>query len=127
MSEAEHANHDMKYVKIWGILLVLLIISVAGPMLEILWLTLVTAFGIAVVKALMVCAYYMHLNVEKRYIWYLMIISVAFIGIFYFGVAPDVMKDSGALWKDCVYDRSCVSTGNAINDSVNHAIISRTR
>lgn len=127
MSEAEHANHDMKYIKIWGILLFLLVVSVAGPMLEILWLTLVTAFGIAVIKALMVCAYFMHLNVEKRYIWYLMITSLAFIGIFYFGVAPDIMKNEGALWKDCVYDRSCISTGDAGKDSSNYGIITRTR
>ena len=48
MSEAhEHPN----YVKIWYWLLVLLAISVAGPMLEIPAVTIITAFGIAVVKS----------------------------------------------------------------------------
>ena len=48
MSEAHSAKG---YVKTWAVLVVLLIISVIGPMFEILWLTLLTAFGIACVKA----------------------------------------------------------------------------
>lgn len=122
-AESAHGNHDAKYIKIWGILVVLLVISVAGPMLEIRVITLLTAFGIAVVKALMVAAYFMHLNVEKRFIWYLMIISLAFVGIFYFGTAPDVMEASGTLWKDCIADQTCVPTGDLIKDSVNYGII----
>lgn len=123
MSEVAHGNHDAKYIKIWGILLVLLVVSVVGPMLEIQWLTIITAFGIAIIKALMVCAYFMHLNIEKRFIWYLLIISIAFIGIFYFGTAPDVMKGDGAQWKDCVFDESCVPTGDVQKDSLNYGII----
>ena len=69
---SEHIHSVSSYVKIWGILVVLLIISVVGPMAEIKVITLVTAFGIAIVKALMVAAKFMHLNVEKRYIWYLL-------------------------------------------------------
>jgi caa(3)-type oxidase subunit IV len=121
--DAAHDNHDKRYVKIWGILLVLLAISIAGPTLGIQAVTLVTAFGIAVVKALIVAAYFMHLNVEKRFIWYLLIISLAFIGIFYFGVAPDIMKGDGTLWKDCIIDKSCTMTGDAAKDSTNYGII----
>ncbi len=121
--DAAHGNHDARYVKIWGILVALLVVSVVGPMLEIQAVTLITAFGIAIVKSLMVCAYFMHLNIEKRFIWYLLIISVAFIGIFYFGVAADIMNPDGALWKDCIMDQSCVLTGDAAKDSVNYGII----
>ena len=46
----EHPN----YVKIWAILVVLLVISVLGPTLEIRVVTLITAFGIAIVKAYLV-------------------------------------------------------------------------
>ena len=49
MSE-EHTHHP-NYVKIWAILIVLLAISVAGPMIGIKWVTLLTAFVIATVKA----------------------------------------------------------------------------
>ena len=53
MSEAHvHPN----YIKIWYWLLVLLAVSVAGPMLEIPAITIITAFGIATVKAYLVAA-----------------------------------------------------------------------
>ena len=56
---------ESHYVKLWAVLLVLLVISVCGPMLEIKWVTLLTAFGIAVVKAYLVAANFMHLKTEK--------------------------------------------------------------
>ncbi len=98
MSE-EHTEHSHpNYVKIWAILLVLLIISVLGPMLGIRAVTLITAFGIAIVKALMVAGYFMHLNVEKKIAWYMLIGAIAFLAVFFFGVAPDVMNKEGANW-----------------------------
>ena len=51
--------------RIGQILLGLLIVSVVGPMAGIRALTLVTAFGIALVKAYMVAKNFMHLDVEK--------------------------------------------------------------
>jgi caa(3)-type oxidase subunit IV len=99
MSE-EHSEHShTNYVKIWAILLVLLIISVLGPMIGIKAVTLVTAFGIAIVKALMVAAYFMHLNIEKRIAWYILFAAVAFLAVCFYGIAPDVMNKEGANWK----------------------------
>ncbi len=95
MSEHTSAMH---YVKIWAVLLVLLIISVLGPMLEVKILTLITAFGIAVVKALMVAAYFMHLNIEKRYVWYLLVMMLLVVGMFFVGTASDIMKPDGRNW-----------------------------
>ena len=72
MSEAhDHPN----YVKIWYWLLILLAISDAGPMLEIPWITVVTAFGIALVKTFMVAANFMHLKFEMKLIWYLLLLQ----------------------------------------------------
>jgi len=91
------AGHEpTNYVKIWGILLVLLVISVLGPELEIKIVTLVTAFGIAVVKAYMVAKYFMHVDIERKYVHYILITGISFMLIFYFGVAPDVMRHHGA-------------------------------
>ena len=100
MSEHSHAdNHSpMRYVKIYFVLLFLLMVSVAGPMLGHRALTLITAFGIAIVKALMVCAYFMHLNIEKRYIWYLLYGMLLLVGIFFSGVATDIMRPKGRNW-----------------------------
>ncbi len=101
MSEAaeHHDDHSSgKYVKIWAILLVLLAVSIIGPTLGIKWLTLITAFGIAIVKAGMVCAYFMHLNIELKYIWYLLLATLLLLLVMFTGFAPDVMKPSGQRW-----------------------------
>ena len=45
-----HAHEHPNYIKIWGILLALLCVSIAGPMLGIKVVTLITAFGIAIVR-----------------------------------------------------------------------------
>jgi caa(3)-type oxidase subunit IV len=103
-SAPAHAGHHHEphppsfYVKIWAILLVLLVISVVGPMLGIRILTLVTAFGIAVVKAAIVCAFFMHLNVEKRFVWYLLATMLMLLGLFWIAVAADIWKPDGQNW-----------------------------
>jgi caa(3)-type oxidase subunit IV len=95
------ADHPpTNYVKIWAILLVLLMISILGPELEIKIITLITAFGIAVVKAYMVAKYFMHIDVERKYVHYLLITGITFMLIFYFGTAPDVMKHEGQRWEN---------------------------
>jgi len=103
LSEAAHVHHP-NYIKIWGILIFLLFLSVLGPEIGIKWVTLVAAFGIAVVKAYIVAKNFMHLNVEKRYIVYLFLTALAFMALFFFGVAPDVMKGSGTNWEKPGWD-----------------------
>ena len=96
---SEHAEHgDSYYVKIWVYLLVLLAISFVGPMFEIQWLTLITAFGIAVVKAYMVAVNFMHINLTPRFVIYTVTTTLVFMLLFFAGTAPDVMKSSGTNW-----------------------------
>ena len=96
---SEHAEHgDAHYIKIWAILLVLLIISFVGPMAEIKWLTLTTAFGIAVVKAYLVAVHFMHINQTPRFVIYTVATTLLFMLLFFAGTAPDVMKHSGTNW-----------------------------
>ena len=90
--------HHGNYVKVWAILVVLLIISVLGPMTGIRWLILVTAFGIAVIKAYMVAKNFMHVNLERRWVAYLLITCLLFLVILFSGVAPDIMKHQGLHW-----------------------------
>jgi len=97
MSAETHAHPP--YVKIYLTLLALFAVSVLGPTLGIWWLTLVTAFGIAVIKATMVAAYFMHINIEPRYIRRLMYVMLAFMLVLFAGVAPDVMKHEGKNWR----------------------------
>jgi caa(3)-type oxidase subunit IV len=95
MTEHAHTN----YVKIWAILGCLLVVSVVGPMLGIRVVTLITAFGIAIVKAYMVAKYFMHLNIERRFVAYILIVMLAFMLVFFGGVAPDVLEHDGQNWQ----------------------------
>jgi len=97
MSE-EHTHHP-NYTKIYVVLLVLLAISVAGPMLGIRVVTLITAFGIAVVKAFLVAKHFMHIGIAKRYVTYLITTCLVFMLLLFAGVAPDVMKSEGYNWQ----------------------------
>jgi caa(3)-type oxidase subunit IV len=108
-AHASHGAHDEAehlrfYFKIYATLIVLFLISVAGPVVGGLVgsksLVLVTAFGIALVKAYLVCAHFMHLNIEKRYIGYLLTTTLVFMFLFYAGVSPDVMEHRGRNWEN---------------------------
>jgi caa(3)-type oxidase subunit IV len=101
MADDVHATEHthVNYVKIWAILVVLLAVSVAGPMLEIQIVTLITAFGIALVKAYLVVKNFMHIDVEKRFIPYACVTVLVFMVLFYAGTAPDVMKKQGRNWE----------------------------
>ena len=100
---ASHGPHGAShgqayYIKIWAILCVLLFVSILGPMLGIQVITLITAFGIAIVKAWMVASKFMHLNIEKKYVSMLMLVMISAVLLFWFAVAPDVMKHDGQRW-----------------------------
>ena len=82
------AHNHPNYYKVYFILLGLLCVSIAGPMIVIKAVTLITAFGIAVVKAYLVAANFMHLKIEKKYISYLLLTALAFMALFYAGVSP---------------------------------------
>lgn len=96
--DEHHDEHHTDYKKIYFTLLVLLVISVLGPEIGILWVTLITAFGIAFVKAYLVVQNFMHLRPEKVIVKWILAVSLLFMGLFFFGVAPDVMKHEGNNW-----------------------------
>jgi caa(3)-type oxidase subunit IV len=97
MTTESHVHHP-NYVKIWAILVALLIVSVLGSLSHIREVVLITAFGIALVKAYLVAKNFMHVNVEKRWVPYLLIVCLLFVVILFAGVAPDVMNHSGLHW-----------------------------
>lgn len=94
MAESHHPN----YKKIYFTLLFLLVVSVAGPFLGIFWVTLITAFGIALVKANLVIQNFMHLRDEKGIIKWTLATSLILMFLLFAGVAPDVMKHEGSRW-----------------------------
>jgi caa(3)-type oxidase subunit IV len=107
MSDHDSERHGPShYIKLYFILLGLFAISVAGPFVaEFLpegagrvWLVLITAFGIAFVKAYLVVAKFMHLDIEKPIARWLLGTALMFMVLFFAGVSPDVMKGEGTNW-----------------------------
>lgn len=97
--QREHADGS-GYVKVWALLILLLVVSVIGPMLGITLVTLVTAFGVALVKAYLVAKHFMHIGLERRYVVYLLVTCIGFIVLFWAGTAPDVMRHEGTNWRN---------------------------
>jgi caa(3)-type oxidase subunit IV len=97
---AAHAgeHHHPNYVKIWAILVGLLVVSVVGPMLGIRAVTLIAAFGIALVKAYMVAKNFMHVNVEKPIVHYALGLALVLMVLLYAGISPDAGRASGQNW-----------------------------
>ncbi len=92
------------YLKIYIILVVLFSISVAGPEIAPVFgafakpIVLITAFGIAIWKAYLVCAYFMHLKFEKIYAPYILLACFSLLIVFFFGTATDAMFANGHNW-----------------------------
>ena len=96
MSGHSHPSYGKVLLWLW----ILFAISFAGPFLEIRVVTMVTAFGVATVKAFLVLKYFMHVNVEKKYVSYLLATAIAFLALFFAGVAPDVLNHEGQNWEN---------------------------
>jgi caa(3)-type oxidase subunit IV len=100
---ADHAHEQhptSHYVKIYLWLLALFAISVAGPTLEIQVVTLITAFGVAVLKARLVIRHFMHLSFELPVARWFLTASVVLVALFWAGVAPDVQNHEGLNWEN---------------------------
>jgi caa(3)-type oxidase subunit IV len=118
---SEHAEHTpTDYVKIWAILVVLLVISVIGPMLEIRVVTLITAFGIAVIKAYLVAKNFMHITLEPKFVSYFVVTALVFMLLFFAGTAPDVMKDEGTQWQKPAWKAAAAAMAPAGHGSGEH-------
>jgi caa(3)-type oxidase subunit IV len=123
MSAHEHAAaHPVHrpYVKIWATLVVLLVISVAGPFAGIRVVTLVTAFGIALVKAYMVAKNFMHLDVEKPIIHWLLTVVLVLMVLLFYGVSPDVMKHDGRHWRKDTRNQPAQAAGHGSGGDHGH-------
>lgn len=99
MSAHAGSHHETNYVKVWALLLGLLVVSVVGPMAGIKVVTLATAFGIALVKAYIVARKFMHLDLEKPIVHWILALALVFMVLMYAGISPDVGRDSGQRWE----------------------------
>jgi len=101
-SDAGHEGHDahphVNYWRVYWLLVGLLCVSVIGPMFGVKVVTIITAFGVAAYKAYLVAKNFMHVNLEKPFVTYLLLTVVVFMLLFFAGTAPDVMKREGTRW-----------------------------
>ena len=111
MTTDTHVAHP-NYVKIWAILVLLLVVSVLGSRSHVREIVLIAAFGVAVVKAYLVAKNFMHVNMERRWVPYLLIMCLLFIAILFAGVAPDVMKHNGLHWSKNPADQNVPSAAD---------------
>ena len=103
MSIQSVTHKKMNYRKVYQCLIVLLVISIWGPVyaLELenrtlsVLVVLLTAFGIATVKTFMVSAWFMHLKTEKTFVSRLLLVCIAFMILLFAGVAPDILLPEG--------------------------------
>ena len=103
MGNVEHGTNY--YVRIYAIL----VASVAAVFLLGTFVfhgNFFIVIGAALVVAIFKSAYFMHLNVEKKWIWFFLITALLCLIGFYIGTARDIQLDSGLSWKRC----------NAINE-----------
>ena len=92
-------GHHTDYMKIYYILMVLLVISIVGPLFEIRVVTLITAFGVACVKAWLVADKFMHIRQMPAFVSYIVVTCLVFMLLFFTATAPDVMQDQGRNWE----------------------------
>ena len=86
-AEAAHPN----YVAIWGILVAALIVSLLMAGMKLPVVTLVLIFSIAIGKAWLVAAYFMHLKYEPFFIVLIVATGFACLYVLFVGLVPDVV------------------------------------
>ncbi len=111
MGNAEHGTNY--YVKIYVTLLAAIAaVIIIGPIVGHFAVIMAAALVIAVYKA----SFFMHLNVEKHWIWLFLITALICLFALFFGSAKDIMMDEGVSWKRC----------NAINEQNRERIAEQT-
>jgi cytochrome c oxidase subunit 4 len=69
MTDEHHIHSERFYVQIFAVLLALLVVTVAAAYLDLGFLSVVVAITIAVVKAVLVVLYFMHVRYSSRLTW----------------------------------------------------------
>lgn len=92
---AARPHRHPNYVAIWGVLVVLLGLSVGVGRLGHTVLATVLIFLVAAMKASLVAAYYMHLRFEPRWLTIVMACAVAYMVVLFAGLFPDIVRVYG--------------------------------
>ena len=78
-------------IKIWGVLIALLALSIALGELKDARLATILIFGVATVKAYFVLMYYMGLKWEPKFVSYILLSALALMVVLFFYLVPDIV------------------------------------
>jgi caa(3)-type oxidase subunit IV len=101
MTNVDHAQPQpvSSYITTWFIILALFAVSIGFSQVSSSRpLILIVIFSIAVVQAIMVAAYFMHLKGERPYIHYLLFSMLVAMALLYMGTQADNSHFSGQHW-----------------------------
>ena len=79
----EHISPMSLYIKVFGALLVLTALTYGVSYMDLGNASLTVAMAVAVVKASLVCMYFMHLKYDDRFNVFVFMSSVLFVAIFF--------------------------------------------
>lgn len=88
-----HAEHKVPYWAVFGVLVVLTVVTVAVTFVHIQseWMKVLVAILIAAIKASVVLAYFMHLKFEGKLIYGITIVPVILCILLVCALIPDVV------------------------------------
>jgi len=87
-------------LKVWFALVVLTVVTVAVTRVDLGKLNLLTALGIATVKALLVALYFMHLRWDRPLNGVIFLTAIVFVAIFVGGALLDTLSYQADLIPD---------------------------
>jgi len=88
---AKDASQHPSYLLIWAVLVSGLIVSLFIGYMQLPVLTTVLIFTVAIFKAYLVIAYYMHLKYEPFFVVVIMAAGLAALYFLFFGLVPDIV------------------------------------
>jgi len=83
------------YVAIWGVLMGALVVSLGLAYMEHAFLAALLIFLVAIVKAFLVVAFYMHLKFEPGHVIAIVIAGLLALAILFLGLVPDIVHVHG--------------------------------
>jgi caa(3)-type oxidase subunit IV len=86
-----HRDHTGRYVAIWGILVAALLVSLLLGGMNLPIVTVVLIFSVAVVKAYMVMADFMHIKGAPIFVTVILATGAVCIFLLFFGTLTDVV------------------------------------
>lgn len=90
-SETEASHEHPNYILIWGILVSALGISLMMGYMQIPVVAIVLIFTVAVIKAYLVLAYFMHLKFEPFFVVLIMAAGLICLYFLFFLLVPDIV------------------------------------